>query len=152
VAGLTSKSENPPRSLAYLMCVERSFLSQRDLWRSLPDDCRRAKSASRSTIGDLFRPKATAAIDPYNPANYFSPDVGEHVHSTKEDPNQWHHDVMLWGRRSQPHHLLLGRAGQSYRWTKVKMILKLNAMGISAHHKRYGSLNEFIANLQEFAP
>src|SRR2546428_8956797 len=45
VAGLTSKSEDPSRSLAYLMCVERSFLSQMELWRALPDSCRRAKSA-----------------------------------------------------------------------------------------------------------
>src|SRR5437667_6972431 len=50
VAGLTSRSEDPSRSLAYLMCVERSFLSQRELWRFLPDGCRRAKSASTSKL------------------------------------------------------------------------------------------------------
>jgi len=39
VAGLTSKTADPSRSLAYLMCVERSFLNQRELWRYLPNDC-----------------------------------------------------------------------------------------------------------------
>jgi hypothetical protein len=151
VAGLTSKSEDPSRSLAYLICVERSFLSQMELWRALPGSCRQAKSASKSELGDLFEPKAAAADDPYNPAHYYSPIRG-HVHSTRQYPNTWHHDVMRWGRRSKPHHLLLGQAAQSYRWMHVKMILKLNSMGLSAHHKEYHSLNEFIANLQEFDP
>jgi hypothetical protein len=151
VAGLTSKTENPPRSLAYLMFVTRSFLSHREIWRALPDDCRQAKSASHSTIGDLFKPKACATIDPYDPANYFSPVPG-HVHSDRRHPNQWHQDVMCWGKRSRPHHLLLGQAAQSYQWTNVKIILKLNGMGISAHHRKYDSLKDFIANLQEFDP
>jgi hypothetical protein len=153
VAGLTSKSGDPSRSLAYLMCVERSFLSQLELWRALPDSCRRAKSASKSELGDLFEPKAAAANDPYNPARYRSPRTGGHVHSTKEHPDTWHHDVMRWGRRSKPHRLLLGQAAQSYWWMHVKMILKLNStMGVSAHHKMYDSLNTFIADLQEFDP
>jgi hypothetical protein len=146
VAGLTSKTANPSRSLAYLMCVERSFLNQLELWRYLPSDCRRAKSASKSKRGDLFEPKAAAANAPHNPTNYYSP-IYEHVHSTT-----WHHDVMRWGRQSKEHRLLLGKATQSYRWMNVKMILNPNAIGVSAHHRIYDSLNEFIADLQEFAP
>ena len=152
VAGLTSRSEDPSRSLAYLMCVERSFLSQRELWRFLPDGCRRAKSASKSKLGDLFEPKAAAATDPYNPAYYYPPPLSGHVHSTKEHPNTWHHDVIRWGRARKPHRLLLGQAAQSYRWIHVKMILKLDSMGVSAHHRMYASLNEFIENLQKFDP
>lgn len=150
VAGLTSKSKNTPRYLAYLMCVERSFLSQTELWHALPSRCRRAKSASESKLGDLFEPKAAAANDPYNPANYYAPFVGRHAHSTKEEPNKWHEDVMRW--RAKPHRLLLGHAVQSYRWIQVKMILNDKAMGNSAHHKRFGSLNDFIGNLEEFNP
>src|SRR2546426_12367289 len=90
VAGLSSKSEDPSRSLAYLMCVERSFLSQLELWRFLPGGCRRAKSASKSELGDLFEPKAAAVNDPYNPAHYYCPPFGGHVHSSKDWPNQWH--------------------------------------------------------------
>ena len=146
MAGLTSKSEYPSRSLAYLMCVECSFLNQMKLWCYLPSDCRRAKSASESKIGDLFEPKAAAKNYPYNPANYRLP-VSDHVHS-----NTWHSDVMQWGKRSQPHRLLLGQVAQSYRWMHVKMILNPNAIGVSAHHKMYSSLKEFIENLQEFAP
>lgn len=148
VAGLTSKSEDPSRSLAYLMCVERSFLSQVELWRALPNHSRQAKSASKFVRGDLFEPKAAASKDPYNPAHYHAPVAG-HVHSLGDN---WHRDVVRWGRWSQPHRLLLGQATQSFRWLNVKMVLKLDAMGVSAHHRMYASLNEFIANLQEFDP
>lgn len=151
VAGLTSKSEDPSRSLAYLTCVERSFLNQMELWRYLPGDCRQAKSASKSEVGDLFEPKASATDDAFSPSNYRSPIVG-HVHAPLKQPNAWHRDVMRWGGWSKPHRLLLGQAAQSYRWRHVKIILKLDAMGISAHHRMYDSLNEFIADLQEFDP
>ena len=145
VAGLTSKSEDPSRSLAYLMCVERSFLSQMELWHALPSSCRRAKSASESELGDLFEPKAAAANAPYNPAHYDSP-IDKHVHSMKEE---WHDDIKVW-RHSRPHRLLLGQTAQSYRWMDVNMILKPNVIGVSAHHKKFLSLNEFISNLQNF--
>lgn len=146
MAGLTSKLEDPSRSLAYLMCVERSFSSQVELWSALPSHTRQAKSASRFGRGDLFEPKAAAGHDPYNPAHYHAP-VGGHVHST-----QWHYDVMRWGRWSKPHRLLLGQATQSFRWMNVKMVLKVDAMGGSAHHRMYASLDEFVANIQEFDP
>jgi hypothetical protein len=135
VAGLTRKTEDPSRSLAYLMCVERSFLSQVELWRALPVSCRGAKSASNSELGDLFEPKAAASTNPYNPAHYHAPAVGGHVHSTDKHPSTWRRDVMRWGRWSRPHRLLLGKATQSYRWMNVKMVLKLDAMGVSAHHR-----------------
>jgi hypothetical protein len=159
VAGLTSKSEDPSRSLAYLMCVERSFLSQVDLWRALPSRSRHAKSASQFDRGDLFEPKAEAEHDPYNPAHYHAPTVGGHVHSSVDHPQMWHEDVMQWKRYSKrhglqlrPHRLLLGLASQSYRWLNVRMVLKLDAIGVSAHHRMYASLNEFVANLQKFDP
>lgn len=151
VAGLTSKTANPSRSLAYLMCVERSFLNQRELWRYLPNDCRQAKSASKSTLGDLYEPKAAAKNAPDNPMCYNSPIRG-HAHSTEKEPNIWHDDIGGWGRYSLPHRLLLGQVAQSYRWTQVKMILKPDVIGASAHHRIYPSLIEFIENLQEFDP
>src|SRR5882757_863220 len=46
VAGLTSKTEDPSRALAYLMCVERSFASQWELWHALQNRCRQDKNAS----------------------------------------------------------------------------------------------------------
>jgi hypothetical protein len=149
VAGLTSKLENPSRSLAYLMLVERSFANHLELWRALPNNCRSAKAASKSQLGDLFEPTVRAAKDPHDPANYKCPIRG-HVHSSAKYPNTWHHDVRRWGRRAKPHRLLLGEAAQSYRWSEVKIILKVNAMGRSAHHRLFESLNAFIANLQEF--
>jgi len=144
VAGLTSKRESPSRSLAYLMCVERSFMSQMELWRALPKNCLRAKSAAVSPLGDLFEPKAEASNNRYDPINYYPPVVG-HVHS-----NEWHRDIMQWGRWSKPHRLLLGQTTQSYRWKDVKMVLKDGALGISAHHRMYDSLSEFMSDLQKF--
>jgi hypothetical protein len=152
VAGLTSKTEDPSRSLAYLMCVECSFLNQRELWRSLPFRCRQTKSASKSKLGDLFEPKAAAKNDPYDPANYYYPAVGRHSHAREDNPKQWHNDIKRWGRHSRPHRLLLGRTAQSYQWLNVKMILKLNVIGASAHHAMYPSLRDFIKDLQEFDP
>ncbi len=151
VAGLTSKKGNRPRSLVYLMCVERSFSTQRELWEELNPKCRRAKSASKFKHGDLYEPKASAKNALHNPADYCSPIRG-HSHSSKEEPNKWHEDIKRWGKHSKPHPLLLGQMSQSYRWTKVKIILKENAIGTTAHHKMYKSLNEFIENLQEFNP
>jgi hypothetical protein len=150
VAGLTSKTEDPSRSLAYLMCVERSFLSQMDLWRELPDKCRRAKCASNSPVGDLYEPKPASKRGPFDPLNYNAPVAG-HAHSPGWRLNSWHNDIVRW-RGSKPHRLLLGQAAQSYRWTHTRMILKLNVIGHSAHHRLYDSLAEFIDDLQEFEP
>lgn len=149
VAGLTSKSEDPSRSLAYLMLVERSFANHLELWRMLPDYLRSAKSASKSQLGDLFEPKARAAKNPHEPTNYKTP-IPDHVHSTPKHPNAWHYDVMRWGRSAKAHRLLLGKASQSYRWKQVRILLKMNAIGYSAHHRLFESLDAFIANLQEF--
>lgn len=151
VAGLTSKSKDRPRALAYLMLVERSFPDQSALWDYLPDKCRRAKSATNSKLGDLFEPKAAAWRHPHDPANYRSPIRG-HAHSSPNNWDEWHHDISRWGRRRLPHRLLAGKTEHSYRWSKVKLIVKLNAMGVSAHHKQYSSLQEFIEVLQEFDP
>ncbi|HXJ57767.1 MAG TPA: hypothetical protein VNU68_14005 [Verrucomicrobiae bacterium] len=150
VAGLTSKSDDPSRALAYLMCIERSFLNQRELWHALPGTCRLAKSACKCELGDLYEPKAAAKKKPYDPANYCRP-IDGHVHA-KPNSNEWHKDIRRWGNQSRPHRLLLGREESSYRWLEVKMILKLNAMGRSAHHRIYGSLREFIDHLQAFDP
>ena len=38
------------------------------------------------------------------------------------------------------------------RWVQVKMILKPDVIGASAHHRIYASLIDFIENLQEFDP
>jgi hypothetical protein len=152
VAGLTSKTSDPSRSLAYLMCVERSFPHQWELWHALSPQCRYAKSASQSELGDLYEPKASMSNDPYDPSNYYRPPIGKHVHSTKESPDTWRQDIMLWSKRRVPHRLLLGSADYSYRWTTVRMILKLNAIGVSAHHAMYDSLREFVDDLQGFDP
>ena len=152
IAGLTSKSEDPSRSLAYLMFVDRSFLTQHDIWESLPAQCREQKCASNSDIGDLYRPKEVARRHPNDPASYHAPKVGKHVHSTARDSSCWHGDIERWGKRDLPHRLLLGHDAQSYRWPITRMILRLDAIGRSAHHAIYDSVREFIKDLREFDP
>jgi hypothetical protein len=152
VAGLTSKTEDPSRALAYLMYVEHSFQNQLDLWRALPNRCRQAKCASRSGIGDLYEPKSWAVNDPHDPSNYYRPPIGRHVHSSNDDPDKWHEDIQHWGKGSRSHRLLLGQNAHSYRWAGVKIILKLDAIGASAHHAMYDTLEEFVDDLQGFDP
>ena len=151
VAGLTSKTQDPSRSLAYVMLVERSFPNQWELWNYLPEECRRAKSASHSVLGDVFEPKAGAEREPHNPANYSAP-IKEHVHSPEENPNMWHHDVMQWGRRSVSHRLLLGDPEWSFRWRKAEMVMKPGAVGATAHHKLFTTLRAFIDLLEKYEP
>ena len=150
VAGLTSKQDTPSRSLAYLMCVERFFLSQLDLWIALGPHCRAAKSASLSPIGDLYEPTPRPGSDPYDPANYQPPMVG-HVHASIGGRHPWHDDIRQWGPNHQPHRLLLGQVNKSYQWPRTEMILRPGAiMGCSAHHKIYNSLRDFINDLKVF--
>lgn len=151
VAGFTSNTKNPPRALAFLMRVERSFLNQRDLWIHLPESCQKAKSATNSIRGDLFEPKPEASRDPHDPANYHEPRRG-HVHASSENSLGWHRDIAKWGARQQPHRLLLGEVNYSFRWEKAEVILKPDTIGYSAHHRRFESLREFLRCLQEFRP
>ena len=150
VAGLTSKSSHPSRSLAYLMLVEATFPNQNALWEHLPSACRTAKSARHSPLGDLYEPKEFASAHPHSPAYYHSPVAG-HVHASATWPTGWHHDIALWTSKAYPHGLphplLLGEAEMSFRWPTASLRLKSGVMGATAHHKHFNTLRDFIANL-----
>jgi hypothetical protein len=150
VAGLTSKSSSPSRSLAYLMLVEDAFPDQYTLWNHLSSGSRRAKSASYSKIGDLYEPKAGASFNPHDPANY-APPISGHVHAPMKNPTYWHGDITMWRSKTQPtprpHPLLLGYEELSFRWLRATMRLRSGAMGKSAHHKMFATLDDFVAKL-----
>jgi hypothetical protein len=150
VAAFTSKSANPSRSLVYLMLVERSFDNQVQLWNALSATGRLAKNVRTSSIGDLYKPKSGAARAPHVPSSYHGPVVGKHAHSTKSHPMAWHTDIQEWGRKSIPHRLLLGDKRRSYYWKRTRIIMRLGAMGSSAHHKQYDSLDVFLNDLESF--
>lgn len=149
MAGFTSKTADPSRSLAYLMLVQRSFVSQVELWNCLPPAVRSPKRATTNPLGDLYPPLAGASMAPHNPKHYQGPKVGSHVHAGHRAPQDWHGDIQLWGP-SKPHHLLLGDQNQSYRWNSVKIVLKPDAMGVSAHHRIYPSMSYFLNQLLKY--
>jgi hypothetical protein len=150
VAGLTSKTSHPSRSLGYLMLVEETFPDHYTLWHHLSPTCRNAKSARRSRTGDLYEPKAAACGMPHVPANYHSP-VRDHAHAAENNPNQWHNDVREWHSKRDPngrsHPLLLGSEQWSYRWPIARLHLRASGMGATAHHKIFHCLTEFLAFL-----
>jgi hypothetical protein len=152
VAGLTSKTGAPSRGLVFLMSVQESFDNFRDLWAHLPARCRRAKSASHSTIGDLYEPRGgTNVMDSHDPRNYELPEK-DHVHARNGNLIGWHHDIKRWGRRGKSHRLLLGRAEQSYAWEAPRFVLRPGSMRATAHHRVYESLDVFIGCLDEYRP
>ena len=146
VAGVTSRSSNPPWTLAYLMLVEDTFPDQWTIWNHLPPSCRNAKSACGSVIGDLYEPKPTASANPRSPGNY-QPPITSHVHAS----TYWYHDIQMWTSQklgiSRAHGLLLGDPDYSYRWPTARMRLRPGAMGRTAHHKMFDTLGQFIGNL-----
>lgn len=152
VAGFTSASGDPSRAFAYLMLVEQSFLSQWALWQGLRSDpvCRLAKSACRSILGDLYEPRRGAAENPHDPRQ-FHPPISGHVHASGRWPNSWHSDIERW-KWKKPHRLLLGSREHSFRWTTAELILKPGAVGATAHHKQFGSLDDLVAQLLPYVP
>jgi hypothetical protein len=150
VAGVTSISSNPPWTLAYLILVEDAFPDQYTLWSHLPTSCRNAKSASQSTVGDLYEPTPAASANPHSPANY-QPPMNGHVHARKRNPKEWHHDIEMWSSQklgiTRPHQLLLGDPDYSYRWLTARMRLRPGAMGRTAHYKMFDTLGQFVGNL-----
>lgn len=145
IAGFTSKSDTPSRSLAYLMLVEKAFPNQQTFWNYLPSVCRREKSAATSILGDLYEPKPTAATYPHSSAQYLPP-VTHHVHA-----RCWEKDIELWSSKKfpqgRPHHLLLGHPKLSFRWSSAQMRLNPNIVGKTAHHKIFPTLSDLIAAL-----
>lgn len=136
VAGLGSKDElnEQAQPLLYLMRVETSYRSQREMWNK-EKEIRDAKSASKSIFGDIYQPK-TQEGDPHNPDNYHPPILG-HAHRDKGCDTDWHKDI----EKEQAY--LVGDPSYSYLWTQP---MYYYSETIFVGHKPT-TLGQFIDNL-----
>lgn len=106
---------NGHNALVYLMKVGHAFASHQSLWFSdqISDEARRAKSASLSRFGDVYRPKSPVN-DPFDVRSYAQP-CEDHVHA-KDDA--WHHDINYEGCKGRKAALLVGDPAHSFLWNK----------------------------------
>lgn len=140
IAGLCSVREARPRTLFYLMLVEKTFASHADLWARLPPPTARAKSARLSPFGDVYEPRNSTTGHPWSESSY-RPSHRNHVHRTHDR----RHDIeaVYYGRRSR---LLIGDPDASFLWTSPKLLLTADADAgwRSAHHRFYHCLDHFL--------
>ena len=80
IAGFTGRTSCKyllENTLFYLMRIERTFESHRDLWFSdfIPEETKTAKEAHGDRLGDIYQPSGESG-DPYSPKSYFGPCKG----------------------------------------------------------------------------
>jgi hypothetical protein len=95
IAGFTSLDCGRRHWLFYLAKVKEAYESQSELWYSnaLPEDTRRAKSATRSRLGDIFEPKSDLdSVGRFDPNQYHLP-IPQHSHHTHANDNSWWLDI-----------------------------------------------------------
>ena len=93
VAGFTSRCIHEKRHwLFFLAKVRNAYESHADLWKRLPVEVRKAKSARTNFLGDVFAPKPTAIGERrFRPRHYFAP--ARHSHRTDSCDTGWHYDI-----------------------------------------------------------
>lgn len=116
IAGLTGAHVGGPDGnyLFFLMRVEHTFASHRDLWLWLSEHdplAAEAKAADLHRLGDLYRPNDLDG-NPYDPSTYIPP-RRDHVHRRDD---QWHKDIDYQAYDRRPT-LLVGAPEDSYIWT-----------------------------------
>jgi hypothetical protein len=125
VAGFTSLRCNHRHWLFYLACVEAAFASHSELWHSeaLTPKARQEKSASKSPLGDLYRPNGELhSAARFDPCQYHRP-VRGHVHFADDLDNRWRIDINyrskpLKLKAKQPAALLVCNPQCSFVWRK----------------------------------
>ena len=144
VAGLCSSKCPGGNQLFYLMKVERIFSNFERLWKTLPAQTLKAKSATRSVFGDFYEPKKSpVSNDWHDPDAYVTPRWGHKHHSVKT-ADAWKKDVMLYeGKEAK---LLLGEPINSFLWESPRYVYN----GIKhPRFKFYDSLTDFYKQLKE---
>ena len=142
IAGFTGKNRpGPTNRLFYLMRVGASFESQCELWNAvvLTDDAKKAKSASRNRLGDLFEPLASG--NPFDPSSYRKP-VDDHSHIENLG---WHKDIDYVGCGKRQPALLVGDKNDSYLWRDPKIEI---GKALSRGQKKM-TMNEFFEQIRE---
>jgi hypothetical protein len=127
VAGFTGLGAGRGRNaLVYLTKIAHAYESHYDLWYSgeIPDETKRAKSATLSRYGDLLEPLGES-VDPYDPFSYHPPDES-HSHSKNDS---WHGDVRYTGSRHRHEAaLLVGDPAHTYLWDRPTLFFP-NSIG-----------------------
>jgi hypothetical protein len=116
VAGFTGVGASGGRNaLVYLTQVGHAFESHHDLWYSeeVPPETKRAKSATSSRLGDLFKP-VDESSDPFDHRGYRAPREG-HSHAPN---NAWHRDVDCTGYGRRRAALLVGDPERTFLWDR----------------------------------
>lgn len=119
IAGFSSLKQTPEgHYLIYLMKVHKAYDSQWDIWNSdLPPETKRAKSALKHILGDIYEPKGRLrSEDIYNPSKYMA--HKEHIH-LKDYPSEFQKDIDYIGAQTKRRpSLLVGMPELSFIWTK----------------------------------
>jgi len=113
VAGFTSHKLGR-NYLFYLMQVQIAFDSFREVWETkIPmGRMKRAKDASESIFGDIFRPRSSARTSDFSIGSYEQP-----TKSHRHWPDAWHTDVQYKSRWGKHAPLLVGNPEFSFLWT-----------------------------------
>ena len=144
IAGLSGRAHS--HWLIFLARVESAHRSHVDLWLSLESSVRFAKSACRSTVGDLYEPKRQfSGVRRFDP-EYYRPPIAGHVH---EDAYRWKDDIdyrlkSLKRRSNRIAPLLVGDRKLTFLWQRPSLCFAGN------HHRDYhtwGSVAEFLGHL-----
>lgn len=145
VAGFTGLGAGRgTNALVYLTKVAHAFESHYDLWYSdeIPDETKRAKSATLSRHGDLLQPVGES-VDPYAPLSYHPPNEA-HSHSKNAS---WHGDVRYTGGRCvREAALLVGDPERSFLWDRPTIFLP----GSIGRGQPKTTLDNLISQLEEY--
>jgi hypothetical protein len=125
IAGFTSKTimDGEKNYLFYLMRVEKTFNSFKEIW-DLEPDLRTSKNAQTNFLGDLYEPKKNCK-DEFDGSSYHKPRVHAHL---KGDEWKWkdiegkiqkkQNQKYVYVNREKKPALLLGSVEESFLWSK----------------------------------
>ena len=137
VAGFTNKKVSREKIyLFYLMKVEETYISQKDIFDSLSNSIVNKKNSRYNRLGDIYQPKPDL-MDQYNPEEYYEPSDG---HPHKKDCH-WHGDIHY---KNKKHLMLVGNPNYSFLWSKPKISRNIST---DPRNKISKSLNEFLGYL-----
>lgn len=147
IAGWTSRDNvDGEHYLFYLTRVAAAFDSQFELWEALPPATRRAKSAARHRLWDLFEPKPDSLTRLEVPAArslpaHYIPPCSDHSHA-----GAWHKDIHYEGPAGRAR-FLLGDPAASFVWSSPRIVNRY-AGGAHPRTKLWPELSAFLANTE----
>lgn len=119
IIGMSGTAAGVGHAVFYMMKVQAAFESHYDLWHAdlLSASAKRAKSASRHRLGDLYEP-SSRNVGPFDPDSYKEPD-DDHSHYKKphgKNRPEWQEDIDYVGMARRRPALLVGDPEMSFIW------------------------------------